>query len=136
MGSEIDPCRHERERLLRPRAARPNIPTKLLIGQILVVLAIVTAGVWAATQWAAAMLVYQPQLCLPWLTLFDRPVYLPWAIFPWWYHYDAYVPYVFDKAGALAAVSGFVGRIRRINDLPILDGTSAYGVFSVLLSKG
>ena len=31
-------------------------PTKLLIGQILVVFAIVIAGLWAATQWAAAML--------------------------------------------------------------------------------
>ena len=27
-------------------------PTKLLIGQILVVFAIVIAGLWAATQWA------------------------------------------------------------------------------------
>ena len=33
-------------------------PTKLLVGQILVVFAIVTAGVWAATQWCAAMLGY------------------------------------------------------------------------------
>lgn len=33
-------------------------PTKLLIGQILVVFAIVLAGRWAATQWAAAMLGY------------------------------------------------------------------------------
>ena len=36
-------------------------PTKLLIGQILIVFAIVLAGVWAATQWAAAMLGYQPR---------------------------------------------------------------------------
>ena len=32
-------------------------PTKLLIGQIAVVFAIVILGVWAATQWAADMLV-------------------------------------------------------------------------------
>jgi hypothetical protein len=31
-------------------------PTKLLIGQILVVFAIVILGVWTATQWAADML--------------------------------------------------------------------------------
>jgi type IV secretion system protein VirD4 len=31
-------------------------PTKLLIGQILIVLAIVLAGIWLATQWAAAHL--------------------------------------------------------------------------------
>ena len=84
-------------------------PTKLLIGQILVVFAIVIAGLWAATQWAAAMLGYQPQLGLPWFTLFDTPVYRPWAIFEWWYHYDAYAPHVFDKAGTLAGASGFFG---------------------------
>jgi len=84
-------------------------PTKLLIGQILIVFAIVIAGVWAATQWAAAMLAYQPQLGLPWFTLFHTPVYRPWAIFSWWYYYDAYAPHVFDKAGAMAGASGFVG---------------------------
>jgi len=36
-------------------------PTKLLIGQILIVFAIVIAGVWAATQWAAFELGYQVQ---------------------------------------------------------------------------
>jgi type IV secretion system protein VirD4 len=84
-------------------------PTKLLIGQILVVFAIVIAGVWAATQWAAAMLAYQPELGLPWFRLGTMPVYRPWALFGWWYHYDAYAPVVFDKAGMLAGASGFVG---------------------------
>jgi len=58
-------------------------PTKLLIGQILVVFAIVVAGVWAATQWCAAMLGYQPQLGPAWFVLFDTPVYRPWSLFPW-----------------------------------------------------
>ena len=31
-------------------------PTKLLIGQIIVVLAIILEGIWAATHWAAASL--------------------------------------------------------------------------------
>ena len=84
-------------------------PTKLLIGQIFIVLAIVLAGVWAATQWAAAMLAYQPQLGPSWFMLGHIPVYRPWSLFPWWYHFDAYAPVVFDKAGALAAASGFVG---------------------------
>ena len=63
-------------------------PTKLLIGQILVVFAIMTLGLWAATQWAAAMLglpagarsalVHDPASCR---------VYRPWALFAWWYHY-------------------------------------------------
>jgi len=84
-------------------------PTKLLVGQILVVFAIVIAGVWTATQWAAAMLAYQPQLGSPWFVAFDTPVYRPWSIFPWWYHYDAYAPHVFNKAGMIAGASGFAG---------------------------
>ncbi len=84
-------------------------PTKLLIGQIIVVFAIVIAGVWAATQWAAAMLAYQPQLGPPWFIAFEIPIYPPHAIFAWWYHYEAYAPQVFDKAGTLAGVSGFLG---------------------------
>ncbi|HWW58144.1 MAG TPA: conjugal transfer protein TraG [Sphingopyxis sp.] len=84
-------------------------PTKLLVGQILIVFAIVILGVWAATQWAAAMLGYQPELGGAWFALFDVPIYRPWQIFAWWYHFEAYAPQVFDKAGALAAASGFVG---------------------------
>jgi type IV secretion system protein VirD4 len=84
-------------------------PTKLLIGQILIVFAIVGLGLWAATQWAASMLGYQPQLGLPWFTIGELPFYRPWALFGWWYHYEAYAPVVFDKAGALAGASGFLG---------------------------
>ncbi|WP_077147839.1 conjugal transfer protein TraG [Sphingopyxis sp. KK2] len=84
-------------------------PTKLLIGQILVVFAIVIFGIWAATQWAASMLAHQPQLGPAWFSLFGAPVYRPWQIFAWWYHFDAYAPAVFDKAGALAGASGFLG---------------------------
>jgi type IV secretion system protein VirD4 len=84
-------------------------PTKLLIGQILVVFAIVIAGVWAATQWCAAMLGYQPQLGEAWFTFAGIPFYRPWSIFWWWYAYEAYAPEVFEKAGALAGASGFLG---------------------------
>ncbi len=83
-------------------------PTKLLIGQIVVVFAIVLAGIWLATQWAAAELAHQPELGAPWFYAFDRPVYRPWALFVWWYHFDAYAPEVFDWAGGIAATSGFV----------------------------
>jgi type IV secretion system protein VirD4 len=72
-------------------------PTRLLIGQIIVVFAIVLAGVWFATQWAAAKLAYQPELGRPWFTAFGHPVYLPWA------------PTLFEEAGAIAAASGLVG---------------------------
>ena len=84
-------------------------PTKLLIGQILIVFAIVLAGIWFATLLAASRLAYQPELGAPWLHVLGRPVYHPWALFDWWFHYDAYAPRVFDEAGAIAGASGFVG---------------------------
>ena len=78
-------------------------PTKLLIRQILLVFAIVIAGIWADTQWAAMALVYHPELGAPWFTLFDHPIYRPWSLFGWWFHLDAYAPQVFDEAGAVAS---------------------------------
>jgi type IV secretion system protein VirD4 len=84
-------------------------PTKLLIGQILVVLAIIIASIWAATQWAAASLAYQPELGPPWFELLHMQVYRPWSIFAWWFSFDAYAPIVFDQAGAIAACGGLLG---------------------------
>lgn len=84
-------------------------PTKLLVGQILIVFAIVFAGVWASTQWCAAQLGYQAQLGPAWFMAGDTPVYQPWSIFPWWYHYEAYAPEIFYRAGMLAGSSGFLG---------------------------
>lgn len=84
-------------------------PTKLLIGQLIVVLAIILAGIWSATQWAAAALSYQPELGAPWADLAGWPVYAPWSLFIWWFHFDAYAPQIFDEAGAIAAASGLVG---------------------------
>ncbi|MER8669680.1 conjugal transfer protein TraG [Mesorhizobium sp. M1156] len=84
-------------------------PTKLLIGQIAVVFAIVILGVWTATQWCAHMLSYQPPLGAPWFVAAAWPVYKPWKLFEWWFQFDAYAPEVFDKAGMLAGASGFLG---------------------------
>ncbi|TPG42746.1 hypothetical protein EAH79_02445 [Sphingomonas koreensis] len=84
-------------------------PTKLLIGQIAIVFAIVVAGVWSATQWAAAALAYQPELGRPWFNAFGYPIYPIWALFGWWFHFGAYAPKIFDEAGSIAAVSGFAG---------------------------
>jgi type IV secretion system protein VirD4 len=84
-------------------------PTKLLIGQILVVLAIIVASMWTATQWAAASLAYQSELGPHLFVAFGQPVYHPWAIFPWWFSFDAYAPIIFDEAGAIAAAGGFLG---------------------------
>ncbi|TRO91262.1 conjugal transfer protein TraG [Glycocaulis profundi] len=83
-------------------------PTKLLVGQILICLCVVLFGVWGATQWTAATLGHQPQFGAPWFTLFDTPIYQPWQLFGWWYHYSAYAPGVFDRAGMMAAASGFL----------------------------
>ncbi|RRH93268.1 conjugal transfer protein TraG [Mesorhizobium tamadayense] len=84
-------------------------PTKLLIGQIAVVFAIVIIGIWAATQWCAHMLAHQPPLGSPWFVAAGWPIYKPWKLFEWWFQFDAYAPEVFDKAGILAGVSGFMG---------------------------
>lgn len=84
-------------------------PTKLLVGQLIVVLAIILAGIWSATQWAAAALSYQPELGAPWGDLAGWPVYAPWSLFIWWFHFDAYAPHIFDEAGAIAAASGLLG---------------------------
>jgi len=70
--------------------SQENDPTKLLVGQIVIVFGIVILGVWTATQWAAAMLGYQAQLGSPWIVVAGIPVYRPWDLFGWWYHYDAY----------------------------------------------
>ena len=84
-------------------------PTKLLFGQICLVCGIVVLGVWTATQWAAMQLAYQPQLGQRWFLLFGAPVYRPWQLFGWWYHYEAYAPDVFHRCGLVAACSGLAG---------------------------
>jgi len=89
-------------------------PTKLLIGQMLIVALIVVSGVWGSTQWAAAALAYQPELGAPWFRLGGIPIYAPWSIFPWWFHFDAYAPVIFDEAGAIAAGSGLLACLAAI----------------------
>jgi len=84
-------------------------PTKLLVGQILTVFLIGLLGLWAATQYCAAMLAYQSALGAPIFVLAEIPVYAPWSLFRWWFHFEAYAPEIFDTAGAMAATSGFLG---------------------------
>ena len=84
-------------------------PTKFLIGQIFVVLAVAIGGVWFATEWAAWHLGFQPQLGAPWFTVLSFPFYFPWRLFEWWYAYDAYAHNIFNTAGTIAATSGFAG---------------------------
>lgn len=84
------------------------MPTGVLFGQIIAVLATALACLWGATQWTAGALGYQSQLGLPWFTLGDVPVYHPWDLFLWWYAFDAYAPEIFMRGGALAALGGIL----------------------------
>ena len=84
-------------------------PSKILVGQFLIVLTIIVATMWGATQWVAHALGYQPALGRPWFIWAEVPVYRPWRLFQWWYAYEAYAPDVFARGGALAASGGLLG---------------------------
>ena len=84
-------------------------PTKLLIGQVAIVFAIVIGSLWAATQWTATMLGHQARLGAAWFAVADHPVYVPWRLFEWWYAFEPYAPEVFNRAGVLAAAGGVLG---------------------------
>ena len=81
---------------------------KILWGQVLIILAVVTAGVWGATQWTAAALGYQAGLGSPWFHVDGYPVYPPPAFFWWWFAFDAYAPPIFYRGAAIAASGGFL----------------------------
>ncbi len=81
----------------------------ILIGQVLIVFAIIIFGVWGATEWTAAHLGFQPRLGLPWFLFAGVPVYYPWRLFEWWYAYEAYAPQVFNRGGLIAGSSGIAG---------------------------
>ena len=83
--------------------------TKILWGQILVVLAVVLATTWGATQWVAWKLGYQPQLGQPWFEIAHGvPIYVPPAFFWWWFAYDAYAPEIFVEGAYIAASGGIL----------------------------
>lgn len=82
--------------------------TKILWGQIAVVLLVVLLTTWAATQYVAWSLGFQTQLGSPWFVLLGLPIYYPPAFFWWWYFYDAYAPEIFAKGGMIAASGGFI----------------------------
>ena len=84
-------------------------PSKILIGQFLIVLSIIVLTLWGATQWVAHELGYQAALGRPWFVLDGQPVYRPWRLFQWWYAYEAYAPEVFAKGGAISASGGLLG---------------------------
>jgi type IV secretion system protein VirD4 len=83
--------------------------TRILWGQIVIVLLIVLVTTWGATQWTAWRLGFQPQLGQPWFHLSPGiPVYLPPAFFAWWFLYAAYAPRIFLEGAWIAASGGFL----------------------------
>jgi len=86
-------------------------PTKVLLGQIVVVFGIVALALSLATQWTAASLGYQAQLGRPWTVLQGVPLYQPWQFFVWWFQFDAYAPDVFQRGAYVAASGGIVGAL-------------------------
>ncbi|MBI3276065.1 MAG: conjugal transfer protein TraG, partial [Methylocystis sp.] len=83
--------------------------TRILWGQIVIVLSIVLVAIWAATQWTAWRLGFQPQLGPPWFALPPNfPIYPPPAFFWWWYHFDAYAPRVFMEGAGIASSGAFL----------------------------
>ena len=89
-------------------------PTKVLIGQMLVVFGITLAGTWDATQWVAYHLGFQQRLGEPWFLIATFPIYYPWRLFEWWYVYDAYAPDIFRTGGTIAGGSGVVAALSAI----------------------
>jgi len=89
-------------------------PTKVLLGQIVVVFGIVVLALSLATQWTAASLGYQAQLGRPLTVLQGVPLYQPWQFFVWWFQFDAYAPDVFQRGAYVAASGGIVGALAAI----------------------
>ncbi|MEJ1962238.1 MAG: conjugal transfer protein TraG [Gammaproteobacteria bacterium] len=89
-------------------------PTKVLIGQILIVFGIVVSGSWFATEWTAAQLGFQARLGTPWIELHGIPIYYPWRLFEWWYVYESYAPDIFVTGGSIAGTSALVAALAAI----------------------
>ena len=84
--------------------------SRILWGQVTIVLLIVLGTVWGATQWTAHALAYQAALGPPWFFVRDYPLYPPPAFFWWWFSYDAYAPEIFTR-GAFIAASGGIAAV-------------------------
>jgi type IV secretion system protein VirD4 len=80
--------------------------SKVYAGQIVSVIAVTIGTLWGATQWTASQLGYQSALGAPWTVVGNTPVYRPWALFDWWYHFEPYAPTIFNRGGTIAASGG------------------------------
>ena len=88
--------------------------TKILIGQMCVVIALILGAVWLATQMTAEALGHQAALGAPWFMAGETPVYKPWRLFQWWYAYEAYAPDVFARGGLIAVSGSALGFIAAV----------------------
>jgi type IV secretion system protein VirD4 len=80
--------------------------TRLLWGQVILVLATTLLASWSATEWTAWHLGFQPQLGAPFKSVAGWPLYSPFAFYGWWFKYDAYAPRIFQTGGFIAASGG------------------------------
>ncbi|GCE90281.1 conjugal transfer protein TraG [Komagataeibacter diospyri] len=101
--------------------------SRVLWGQVALVLLIVFVAIWSATEWTAWRLGFQPQLGAPWFTVAGWPFYDPPAFFWWWYFYDAYAPSIFVRGGYIASSGGIIGSVVAIA-LSILRAREARNV--------
>ena len=85
--------------------------SRVLWGQVALVLAIVFTAIWCATEWTAWRLGFQAQLGTPWFEIAGFPFYYPPIFFWWWYCYDAYAPSIFVEGAYIAASGGFISII-------------------------
>jgi len=82
--------------------------SRVLWGQVAIVLSIVLTAIWCATEWTAWRLGFQAQLGQPWFELAGWPVYYPPIFFWWWYCYDAYAPSIFIEGAYITVSGGFI----------------------------
>ncbi|MFT9382940.1 type IV secretory system conjugative DNA transfer family protein [Gluconobacter sp.] len=101
--------------------------SRVLWGQVALVLLIVFVAIWSATEWTAWRLSFQPQLGTPWFMVAGWPFYDPPAFFWWWYFYDAYAPSIFVTGGYIASSGGIIGSVVAIA-LSILRARDARNV--------
>lgn len=101
--------------------------SRVLWGQVAIVLVIVFTAIWCATQWTAWRLGFQGQLGAPWFVAAGWPIYYPPLFFWWWYCYDAYAPAIFIE-GAGIAVSGALAAIVVAISLSVIRAREAKNV--------
>lgn len=77
-------------------------------GHIATGIAFMLLGTWLTTQYVAYLLGYQPQLGRPLMVFHGYPVYEPWQWFFWAFHYEAYVPWVFEQASRITYANFFI----------------------------